>query len=86
MVKPMNEKSLKLLVDNGVVKKALIKSTGAKFHIEIKTVNDTVIAQTNNKQIKTWTTIDSAAKWLKKVGIGRAEVDFGRWQPGQRSF
>tara|TARA_R110001592_G_scaffold37654_2_gene125411 strand:- start:123 stop:371 length:249 start_codon:yes stop_codon:yes gene_type:complete len=82
----MNEKSLKLLINNGVVMKVSIKSTGAKFHIEIKTACDLVVAQTSSKQIKTWSTIDSAAKWLKRLGIGRAEIEFDKWQPNQKAF
>lgn len=82
----MNEKSLKLLIENGAIKKALVKSTGAKFHIEFRTSKDTVIAETTQGMIKTWSSIDSAASWLKKIGMGTAEVDFAQWHPKQKSF
>ena len=82
----MNEKSIKLLIENGVVKKAYIKSTGAKFHVEFKTERDVVISQTTTGSIKTWSSIDSAAKWLRRLGIGIAELEISRWQPNQKTF
>jgi hypothetical protein len=48
----MNEKSLKLLIKNGVVKKALIKSTGAQFHLEFKTASETLISETTTEKVK----------------------------------
>jgi hypothetical protein len=36
--------------------------------------------------IKTWSSIDSAASWLKKIGMGSAELDFAQWRPKQKSF
>ena len=41
----MNEKSIKLLIENGVVKKAYITSMGSKFHIEFETERDPVITE-----------------------------------------
>lgn len=86
MTRTMNEKSLKLLIENGVVKKALIKSTGAQFHLEFKTASETLISETTTGKIKTWSSIDSAAKYLKRLGLGFAELDIGYWQPNQKSF
>ncbi len=82
----MNEKSIKLLIENGVVKKAYIKSTGAKFHVEFKTDREVIISQTTTGAIKTWSTIDSAAKWLRRLGVGLVELEISRWQPNQKSF
>jgi hypothetical protein len=82
----MNEKSIKLLVENGVVKKAYITSTGSKFHIEFETERDRVISETTTGAIKTWSSIDSAAKWLKRLGIGQAELQISRWEPNQKTF
>ena len=36
--------------------------------------------------IKTWGTIDSAAKWLKKVGLGTMKLGVGKWAPNQRGL
>jgi hypothetical protein len=82
----MNEKSIKLLIENGVVKKAYITSTGATFHIEFETERDRVISETTTGSIKTWASIDSAAKWLKRLGIGHAELHISRWEPNQKAF
>ena len=82
----MNEKSIKLLINNGVVKKAFIKSTGAKFHVEFKTDRDIFISETTTGSIKTWSSIDSAAKWLRRLGLGAAELDISQWQPNQKTF
>jgi len=82
----MNEKSIKLLIENGVVKKAYITSTGSTFHIEFDTGRDRVISETTTGSIKTWSSIDSAARWLKRLGIGEAELNICRWQERQKSI
>lgn len=82
----MNEKNIRVLVESGVVKQVMIRSTGARFHVEFKVGTQTHVSQTLTGEIKTWASIDSAAKWLKRLGIGAAKVDFVHWQPHQRSF
>ena len=47
------------------------------------TQNGAVTATTNKGAIKTWASIDSSARWLKKIGIGRIELEIGQWLPNQ---
>jgi hypothetical protein len=82
----MNEKSARLLIENGVVKKVSIVSSGSKFHVEFKTNSDTYISKTTAGAVKTWSSIDSAAKWIRKLGIGMAQLEISRWQPNQRAL
>ena len=32
---------------------------------------------------KTWRTLDAAAKWVRGLGMGSAQIELARWQPGQ---
>ena len=71
----MDEKTLRALVENGAIKKVRIIGAGAKFHIELLTSSDPIIAHTTTGKVKTWASLDGAAKWLKGIGIGTAEIN-----------
>jgi hypothetical protein len=79
----MDEKTLRALVDAGAVKRIRIVGDGACFHVEADTAKDSLPALTLKGQPKTWRTLDSAAKWVRALGMGTAQVDLARWQPGQ---
>jgi hypothetical protein len=83
----MNNKMLKGLVEAGAVKAVSIIANGAIIHAEILTLNgDKKVITTQAGAIKTWSTIDSAAKWLKKLGLGSMKLDVGKWSPNQRGL
>ena len=79
----MNEKTLRALVEAGAVKRVRVIATGARFHVEADTPTATVVAMTSKGTPKTWGSLDSAARWLRSRGIGIAQIDVSRWQPGQ---
>jgi hypothetical protein len=31
-------------------------------------------------------TLDAAARWVRGLGVGAAQVNLARWQPGQREL
>ncbi len=80
----MDERTLRALVDAGAVKRVSIVANGARFHVEIDTAGGSLSASTVKGEAKTWRTLDAAAKWVRSVGIGNAQLDLARWQPGQR--
>jgi len=82
----MDEKMLKAMVTAGAIKRINIIANGARFHIEARTPNGPVTAETQKGKVKTWVTLDAAAKWVRSLGIGSAHVSLARWQPGQREF
>jgi hypothetical protein len=82
----MNEKMLKAMVAAGAITKVNIIASGARFHIEANTPNGMVTAETQKGKVKTWVTLDAAAKWVRKLGIGGAHVNLAHWQPGQREL
>lgn len=82
----MNEKTLRALVDAGAIKRIRIIADGARFYVEADTTNETVTASTLKGAVKTWRTLDSAAKWVRSLGIGSAQLDVAKWQPGQRGL
>ena len=59
---------------------------GAAIHVDIYTQAGAVTATTSKGRIKTWATLDAAAKWVKNLGIGHAQLEIGRWLPGQRGM
>ena len=82
----MDEKMMKALVAAGAIKKINIVGNGARFHIEANTPNGSVTAETRQGKVKTWVTLDAAAKWVRGRGIGTANINLARWQPGQRGL
>jgi carbamoylphosphate synthase small subunit len=59
---------------------------GARFHIEANTPNGSITAETRKGKIKTWVTLDAAARWVRSLGMGTAHINLAHWQPGQREL
>jgi hypothetical protein len=82
----MDERMLKALVAAGAVRNIKIIASGARFHIEAKTPNGSITAETLKGKVKTWVSLDAAAKWVRRLGVGAAQVNLTHWQPGQREL
>jgi hypothetical protein len=80
----MIEKTLKALVEAGAVKRVRVIGNGANFHVEFETTTGAVTASTGRNAVKQWVTLDAAARWLKRLGIGTAQVELALWSPGQK--
>jgi hypothetical protein len=82
----MDERMLRALVAAGAVRNINIIASGARFHIEAKTPNGSITAETQKGSVKTWVSLDAAAKWVRRLGVGAAQVNLTHWQPGQREL
>ena len=82
----MDERMLRALVAAGAVKKISIVASGARFHVEARTPNGAVTAETLKGKVKTWVSLDAAARWVRGLGVGAAQVHLTHWQPGQREL
>lgn len=82
----MDEKMLKAMVAAGAIKNIDIIASGARFHVEARTPNGPVAAETQKGKIKTWVTLDAAARWVRGLGMGGVRVNLTHWQPGQREL
>ena len=82
----MNEKILRALVEAGAVKKIKITAEGSTIYVEAYTGSEVTTAKTIKGKLKTWSTIDSAAKWVRSLGIGQMQLDMAKWQPDQKKF
>ena len=82
----MNEKILRALVEAGAVKKVKITAEGSTIYVESYTGSEATTATTIKGKLKTWSTIDSAAKWVRSLGIGQMQLDIAKWQPGQKKL
>jgi len=82
----MDERMLRALVAAGAIRNINIIASGARFHIEAKTLNGSVTAETLKGTVKTWVSLDAAAKWVRRLGVGAAQVNLTHWQPGQREL
>ena len=82
----MDERMMKALVAAGAIKRINIIGNGARFHVEANTPNGAITAETRKGKVKTWATLDAAAKWVRSIGIGNANINLARWQPGQKEL
>ena len=82
----MNERMLKAMVAAGAIKDINIIARGARFHIEAKMPNGPITAETQKGKVRTWVTLDAAARWVRRLGVGAAHVNLAKWQPGQREL
>ena len=80
----MDEKTLRALVEAGAVKQVRIVADGSRFHVEAETQTGSVAASTVKGTLKSWATLDAAAKWVRSLGVGAAHLEIGNWQPAQR--
>ena len=82
----MDERTLRALVAAGAIRNVSIIACGARFHVEVKTPNGAVTAETRKGKIRTWATLDAAARWVRGLGVGGAHVNLAHWQPAQREM
>jgi hypothetical protein len=82
----MNEKVIRALVEAGAVRRVCIIADKASFYIEIKTANGASTAETLKGKLKTWASLNSAAKWVRSLGIGEAHLMLASWTPEQRQM
>ena len=82
----MNEKTIRALVEAGAVRKVQLIADGATIHADIFTQNGPVTATTNRGGIKTWATIDASARWIRRLGLGEAQLVISGWLPGQKGL
>ena len=83
----MDEKSLRLLIESGSVKEMRIIGDGALFHVDVVTAKKGAVTATTSKgTVKTWSTLDATAKWIRSLGIGKAQLDVTRWDTRQKGL
>ena len=66
------------------VKGINIIAKGGLLHVEAVTATGKHTATTLKGKLKTWTNINSAAKWVHSLGIGRIQLNIEQWQPGKK--
>ncbi|MES2605803.1 MAG: hypothetical protein V4603_12765 [Pseudomonadota bacterium] len=82
----MDERTLRALIEAGAVKKIRIIANGGVFYVEAEHLTNTVTVHTTARKLKTWVSLDAIARWLKNMGIGKAQLELGNWQPGQKGL
>ncbi len=82
----MDERTLRALIDAGAVRKVRIIANGGVFYVEFEHLTSSVKALTTSGKLKTWVTLDAVARWLKQLGLGKAQLDLAAWQPGQKGL
>ena len=74
------------MFEAGAVKKIRIMAEGSIIYVEAFTGSDVKAAKTIKGKLKTWSSIDSAVKWVRALGVGKVQLDISKWRPGQRKM
>lgn len=75
---------LKLLAENGGVKGVTIVGDPAGFTLNVATVSGDKLLFTKTGQMRFFKKMETLLDYLKtEVGIGKATIQFDRWNPGQ---
>ena len=82
----MDERTLRALVEAGAVRRVLIVGDGCQLTVEVRTQAGSVTASTQRGVVRTWRSLDAAARWVRGLGVGTAEIQMERWQPSQREL
>ncbi len=82
----MERRVLKALIEAGAVRRVECIANGGSFYIEMHTSNGRELVTTAADRVKTWRRLDSAAKWLHDLGIGKARINIEKWHPGQATM
>ena len=77
---------MRILVEAGALKKVRIVARGSRFYVEALTAKDTLMAETGRGKIRTWATIDAAARWVRSIGVGKVLLILDQWQPSQQEI
>jgi hypothetical protein len=85
-IRTMNEKTLRALAEAGAIKSVRIIADGTTIYVEAVATNGTFTAQTVKGKLKTWGSLNSAAKWVRNLGIGQVQLDISRWNPNQKGM
>ncbi len=82
----MDVKILRALIEAGAIKRVRIIGEGSFFRIEVDTQSGPVTINTLKGKLKSWGSLDAAARWIHSLGIGVCQVELSRWQPEQRGM
>ena len=82
----MNKKIIKTLVEAGAIKKIKLTAEGSLIYVEAYIGAEATMVTTIKGKLKTWSTVDSAVKWVRSLGIGKMQLDIVNWQPDQKKL
>jgi hypothetical protein len=87
MIKRLTIEKLRLLVDAGAVRSVELVGVPDGFALRITTKGDEMSGtlETDKGHVRTFAKLDTAAKLLHELGVGRATLDLQSWAPGQKA-
>ncbi|QFY89903.1 hypothetical protein D5125_10575 [Magnetovirga frankeli] len=86
---PKKTATLNLRIEPGIkdaVQQAALLDNRSVANLVEFTSTGSVVASTLKGAVKTWSSIDTAAKWIRSLGIGTAQINIANWMPGQKSL
>lgn len=85
VIKKLTVEKLRLLADAGAVRELRIIGQGAGFALVVATRDDEGTLETAVGEVRLFAKLDTAARLVRDLGLGRAVLDLESWTPEQRS-
>ena len=85
MIKKLTVEKLRLLADAGGVREVRIVGQGAGFVLVVATRDDEGTLETAVGDVRTFAKVDTAARLVRELGLGRAVLDLVNWAPDQNA-
>jgi hypothetical protein len=78
----MKEQALRELVESGFAQAALVVGMRGGYGISIRNGSSESTLQSSRGEVRLFT-LETAAKYLRQIGISRFEVDASNFEPGR---
>lgn len=86
MIKRLTVEKMRLLADTGAIKSIDLIGCSDGFTLQVNAKGDVGgLLETDKGHVRTFSKLDTAAKLIKDMGLGKASLDVTSWTPGQRS-
>jgi len=82
-VDTLSPAQLSALVDAGAIQTARAVADGRRWRLEVCAGMRWQLVATRRGQVRYWSRLDSLARYLRRLGVGRWEVETAGWTPDQ---
>lgn len=84
MIKKLTIEKLRLLADAGAVREIQLLGQGPGFALRITTRDDEGMLETALGEVRIFAKLDTAARMVRELGLGRVVLDLVKWEPDQK--
>lgn len=77
---------LSALVDASAIQAVRAVADGRRFRLEVRAGLEWRAVATRRGALRRWSSLDSLARYCRRLGLGRLELDLAAWTPDQHEI